>query len=514
MPRSGEWCVRRTGALGRSWRSIRGVLGSLCLTLGLIGAAVAADVSRPAPASLPARVVTHHTITLAGRQIDYEADSELLPVTDESGKASGMIDAISYVAHVSGTPRPVSFVFNGGPGAASVFLHLGALGPRIVVTPPSGAGPGVRVDLADNPDSWLAFTDLVFIDPVGTGFSRGEGKGPNPDKPFWNVNSDITSLGTAVRLWLSRHERWNSPVFYVGESYGGFRAAVMGRDLAEQIGVTPSGLVLISPALDLALLHGGGHDLLPTAFELPTYAAVAAAFGGPPRDLPTIERFALGEYLVGLAAIKGQPSPQDPFIARLAGITGIPAEVVSRYRGRIPPQVFARDIQRAKNEVVSLYDGTVARPAGTAGDHGGDPVLGPAVAAYAAGFNRYAEEALGIHTDRRYRVLPHAISRQWDWQEDRGGPGLGRAMGALEAVLQQYPATRVMIVNGRYDLVTPYLASRWLADQIVVPPAVRERIRLYVYPGGHMMYMRPDGRAALAHDAAEIYAAALAMPAQ
>ncbi len=171
-------------------------------------------------------------------------------------------------------------MFNGGPGAASVFLHLGALGPRILDTPANGAVPAPPFRLADNPSSWLAFTDLVFVDPVGTGFSHGKGKEDNPDKPFWNVHSDLNSLGAVLRRWLSRHDRWRSPIFLVGESYGGLRAAALARTLFRDVGITVNGLVLVSPALDIAILHPDISNGLAPGFELPSYAATAAALSG------------------------------------------------------------------------------------------------------------------------------------------------------------------------------------------------------------------------------------------
>lgn len=459
---------------------------------------------------LPERVASHHAILLGGGTLDYEAVAETLPVTDGKGTTTASIYATSYLADSgTGNQRPVSFVFNGGPGAASVFLHLGALGPRIMKTPEDGAVPGPPVRLVDNPATWLGFTDLVFVDPVGTGFSRGKGKEENPDKPFWDVRADIASLGSAVRLWLTRHQRWNSPIFLVGESYGGFRAAAMAQSLPHDVDVTVSGLVLISPALDLSALHQTERDLLAAAFVLPSYAATNAAYAAPPsgRDGDAAEHFALSDYLVGLAALKGQPSSGDAFISRVAEIAGVPPEIVGRYRGRIPRQVFAREIRRSAGEVVSLYDSTISRPAGPEGGEGpGDPVLQPAVAAYGAAFNAYLAEALGVHTDLPYRVLPRDVSQQWNWQGERQHGKEGLAMSSLEAALLEHPGTKLLIVNGRYDLVTPYLASRWLVDQLAIPAAMRAGIRLRVYEGGHMVYMRPVSRSLLARDAADLYA--------
>jgi carboxypeptidase C (cathepsin A) len=463
---------------------------------------------------LSARVATHHTMELNERRLDYEAVAETLPVTDAKGNTTASIFTVSYLTDgENGRARPVSFVFNGGPGAASVFLHLGALGPQILQTPESGAVPTPPVHLIDNSATWLRFTDLIFVDPVGTGFSRGKGKEENPDKPFWDVRADIASLGSVIRLWLTRHQRWTSPVWLVGESYGGFRAAAMAQSLPQDVDVIVKGLVLVSPALDLSALHQTERDLLAAAFVLPSYAATAAAYdaasaGG---SVAEAERFALSDYLVGLAGLKGQPSTADPLIARVAQIAGVPADIVRRYRGRIPRHVFAREIRRNQGERVSLYDSTIAAPAGPEGGEGagggGDPVLQPAVAAYGSAFNAYLADALGVHTDQPYRVLPHDVSQQWNWQGERQHGTEGLAMSSLEAALLEHPATKVLIVNGRYDLVTPYLSSRWLVDQLEIPEATRSTIQLRVYDGGHMVYMRPASRSLLAHDAAELYGA-------
>ena len=485
-----------------------------------VGAPLRAD-DKPAasPPELPARVETRHTLNLPGQPLEYRAVAETIGLTDRKGEASASVYTVSYLADApAGQRRPVAFVFNGGPGAASVFLHLGGLGPRILETPASGAAPNPPVHLIDNPSTWLVFTDLVFVDPVGTGFSHGKGKEENPDKPFWNVHGDLDSLGAVVRRWLTRHERWSAPVFLVGESYGGLRAAALAHSLERDVGVTVSGLVLISPALDLAILHPDISNTLAPAFQLPSYAAVAAALSeaaSPAETGRAAEDFAMSDYLVGLAGLKGIPAAGDPFIARIAALVGLPVEIVRRHRGRVPDRVFARELRRAQGEILSLYDATVARAAGASpsDDDAGDPVLAPAIAAYTAAFDSYAPEGLGYRTELPYRVLPRDVSRQWNWDGARGGEGgLGLALSSLEKTLLAHPGTKLLIANGRYDLVTPYLASRWLVDQLGLPAAVRAAIRLSVYEGGHMMYMRPKSRAALAADAADIFAPQSAAP--
>src|SRR5437868_2352964 len=317
-----------------SRRSMSKALAAVFLLLLATGGTPCARADEKPNGELPARVATHHTMGLNEHRLDYEAVAETLPVTDGKGNTTASIFTVSYVTDgENGSARPVSFVFNGGPGAASVFLHLGALGPQILQTPENGAVPTPPVHLVDNPASWLGFTDLVFVDPVGTGFSRGKGKEENPDKPFWDVRADIASLGSVIRLWLTRHQRWTSPVWLVGESYGGFRAAAMAQTLPHDVGVTVKGLVLVSPALDPSALHQTEPDLLAAAFILPSYAATATAYGAAPdNSVAEAERFALSDYLVGLAGLKGQPHAADPLIARVAQIAGVPADIARRHR--------------------------------------------------------------------------------------------------------------------------------------------------------------------------------------
>ncbi|HEY3909640.1 MAG TPA: alpha/beta hydrolase [Stellaceae bacterium] len=485
------------------------IAASVVLCLFVLAAGARADDNTKI--TLPARVATHHSIELGGHRLDYDAIAETFTLTDQKGTAAASIFTVSYLVPApAGAMRPVSFVLNGGPGAASVFLHLGALGPKIMQTPADGEAPSPPVRIIDNPSTWLPFTDLVLIDPVGTGYSRGDGKEPNPDKQFWDVHADLNSLDAVVRRWLTRHQRWTSPIYLVGESYGGFRAAAMAESLPHDVDATVSGLVLISPALDLSALHPNQRDLLASGFFLPTYAAIAGALHIVPQgagELAAAEHFALSDYLVGLAGIAGQPPLGDPFVAEVAGMTGLRPALVRRWRARIPNYVFAHQILRDRGERVSLYDGTIARPAPAGEREESDPLLGPIAAAFGAAFNAYAADDLGYRTDQPYRVLAGNVSQQWNWEGERGEGRTGLPMTSLEAALIAHPGTKVLIANGRYDLVTPYLSSRWLIDQLPVPPATRAQIRLRVYDGGHMMYLRPASRAALAQDAAQLYAA-------
>jgi carboxypeptidase C (cathepsin A) len=470
---------------------------------------------------LPARVETQHAITLAGRSFNYRAVAERIGLVDQKGEASASIFVVSYLMGSSGAPphdkRPVAFFFNGGPGAASVYLHLGAAGPRILDTPPNGAVPNPPFRLIDNQSTWLAFTDLVFVDPVGTGFSRAEGKDDNKNKPFWNVQGDLESLAGVVRRWLDLHNRWRSPVFLVGESYGGFRAPALARILSQDVGVAVNGLVLVSPALDSEILHPDISNTLGPAFELPSEAASSAALDrkSPTDAAAAAEKFALSDYLLGLTGMTGIPAETDPFIARVAALTGLPGWIVLRERGRISAEDFVRERRSSEHEILSRYDATVTRPGSASpwDDHAGDPILDTGRAAFNAAFEDYSISELGYRTEAPYRVLADNVSQKWNWDGARKGEaGLGLPLTSLQQALLARPQTKVLIVNGRYDLVTPYLGSRWLVDQLSLPPAVRADIRLKVYEGGHMMYMRPNSRAALFADAEQLFASATTAP--
>jgi carboxypeptidase C (cathepsin A) len=288
--------------------------------------------------------------------------------------------------------------------------------------------------------------------------------------------------------------------------------------LEHDVGITVSGLVLVSPALDASMLHPDIGNEVAAAISLPSYAAVAAAFSGngsPSQKADEAARFALTDYLVGLAGMVGIPGAKDPFIDRVAQLIGLPPDLVARDRGRVSNEVYAHELRAPEHQILSLYDGTVTRPSGAdpRHDHAGDPVLVPATAVFTSAFEQYLDNGLNYRTELPYRTLSSQVSQQWDWEAAREGErGLGLALTSLQQALLLHPQTRVLIVNGRYDLVTPWLGSRWLVDQLALPARVRGQIRLEVLEGGHMMYLRPQSRAALAADAAQLFAAPQPQP--
>jgi hypothetical protein len=310
------------------------------------GAAPSEEAKSDAAAAdlLPPPVITHHNFSLDGADISYNAKAGMLPLRDAQDKTTANIFYVAYWREPQDTKRPVTFVFNGGPGAASAYLHLGAIGPKTVEVSAKGELLGPPPRLASNDASWLDFTDLVFVDPVGTGYSRASGGKSESD--FFGVEQDTQALADFIRLYLTDAARMTSPVFLAGESYGGFRAATITRALQKTGGISPSGLVLISPALEFALLSAEDYDPLPWALTLPSFAAVnleskgvsgREALAGALQDA---ERYALSDYLVALAS--GAAKGSDEASAKVAELTGLPPDVVRRNFARIPPGIFIK----------------------------------------------------------------------------------------------------------------------------------------------------------------------------
>ncbi|RCS23074.1 peptidase S10 [Phyllobacterium salinisoli] len=472
---------------------------------------------RPAPSGgvlslLPPPQTTDHSISLAGRMLHYQAKAGTVSLLSAKGDVTAEIFYVSYTrsGEASGNAkRPVTFVFNGGPGAASAYLHLGAIGPRVIPTAPNGAFLPPPQALVDNPDSWLDMTDLVFVDPVGTGYSR-EAPGQEA-RSFWGVNQDATAMGSFIRLYLTQTGRIGSPVFLAGESYGGFRAALLAKTLQDDAGVNVNGVVLISPALEFMLVRPDEFDPLHWALELPSLAAVRLQSEGITGDalraqLAEVERYALGDYLTAIAG--GLEEGGQRASPRVAEITGLPLDLVQRNFARIPTALFAKEFARARRDVLSAYDGAIATadidPA-SGRNAGPDPVLDRSVPALTSAFVAYARDELNFRTDISYRLLNGEISRVWDYGTTPARQGYAGVMNDLQRARSLNPALGVLIVNGYTDLVTPYMTSRYLVDQ-VPSLAGAKPMRLTVVEGGHMMYFRADGRRALKEHAAELYA--------
>lgn len=420
------------------------------------------------------------------------------------------------VFHVSYTDtrrlpeRPVTFVFNGGPGAASAYLHVGIVGPRRVFFPADGSLPAMPPKLIDNEASWLAFSDLVFIDPVGTGYSRiipTSEPEKSSDDDYFSFDKDVAALGEVITRWLSANKRWGAPVFIAGESYGGYRVARMARTLQEQDGVALSGAILISPALEFAPLNQTGYDVSSWVDRIPTMVAAALhhgrcrAAGTPATILTDAVTFAGGEYASFLT--RGAAIPTDErasVLHRLAAFIGLGEDVVTRVDGRVTNSVFVRELLRDEGVAAGLYDATITTrdPFPEREPYAGpDPTLSGIGPAFTTAINQLLSSEIGLVSDRRYQLLSMDVNLAWKIDKDQHAtetaPG---GTNDLRYGLALNPHLQVHVCHGRHDLITPWYASRRLLDLMRLDDATRDRVTFDVFDGGHMFYTWADSRAA------------------
>jgi carboxypeptidase C (cathepsin A) len=408
--------------------------------------------------------------------------------------------------------RPVTFVFNGGPGAASIYLHIAAMGPKVIATAGDGSFPPVPARLTDNPDSWLAFTDLVFIDPVGTGYSRmlpGPDGAPRDGKPYFGVGNDVKSFAVFISKWLTPNNRWGSPKAIVGESYGGQRAAALTRTLAERYDIDLNRVVLLSPEFHTDLADSR-YDLIGPMTLLPTQAAIAGYHGlSTMKDisgLKAVEDYALGGFVSGLASLgEATEAERAAFFAKVGGLIGIDPAIVDRHNGRVSESVFCATLLSKRGQVIDSYDGAQVsgNPTPESEELGvfdrtvsvlGGVLLPP--------FLDYVRTTLGYVSDRRYHVLNLDVNRGWDRSEAIGGPD------DLAVALAQNHDLKLMVNNGIYDLGADYMMPRYLLREVTRDRSARERTSFHTYVGGHMFYLRTGSRADLAANVRRFYEAA------
>jgi carboxypeptidase C (cathepsin A) len=498
-------------------------------------------VGAPRP---PKGATTEHTISTPQGALTFRATADWV-VLRKLEKPVAEIFHVHYqkldAAKAADPDRPVTFVFNGGPGAASAYLHVGALGPRRVMFAPDGTLLPPPSRLTDNESTWLAFTDLVFIDPVGTGFSRtlsdapaaaGDGKDkPAPEKAaagdgkdkendeFFKVNRDLESLCEFISKFLSRNKLWSRPVFIAGESYGGFRVGKLARKLQEGYGVGLNGAILISPALELSLLDGSDYDVLMWSDVFPSQVASAVHHGRsraiaqgtePGTFLPDVERFACGDLLRVLTLGEAMPDGERrDILARAADYLGLPEPYVAGKAARIAHVHFARELLREQKKVVGLYDATI-----TAHDpfpdrdqfEGADPTLFSLDRVFTGGINTLIREQLGVETDRDYHLLSMKVNESW--KVDSRKHALESQLGAtddLRYAMALNPHMKVMIVHGYHDLVTPYFSSSRIVGLMKLAPELRGNLTVRHFGGGHMFYAWEASRSEFFGTAREFY---------
>jgi carboxypeptidase C (cathepsin A) len=482
----------------------------------------------------PAGAETSARWTGGAKPLNYTATAKWL-VLRKKEKPSAEIFSVSYVAEGGNGKRPVAFVFNGGPGASSAYLHMGAVGPQRVAFPANGTLPTLPPQLVQNESSWLSWADLVLVDPVGTGFSRiieneekkddkpAEGEKPDPNE-YFGQKRDLESLCEFIARWLSEHDRWGSPIFIAGESYGGYRVGRLVRMLQEETGIGLNGAILISPALELTGLAADDYGVVQWVDLLPTMAA-GAAFHGRSRAFPAgtpladvfagAEEFAGGDYATFLirGASLGAPE-RERILRRLADLVGLPLELVTRAEGRISPIVFARELLRDQQKVVGFYDVSITSvdPFPDRAQHEApDPTLAGIAPAYTAAVNRQLRSEIGVRTDREYRLLSLEVNQAWkeDTQRHFFAPPEG-ATDSFRYGMALNPHLRAFLTHGRYDMATPYYASDRLRNLMRLDPDTTGRLTVRHFEGGHMFYAWEESRRAFTAAIEEFVAGALA----
>jgi carboxypeptidase C (cathepsin A) len=455
----------------------------------------------------PADASVKQTTRVGGKTLNYTATIGAMPVRDEKGKKIAEVVFTAYILDAAkGANRPITFAFNGGPGAASVYLNLGAIGPKRLQFGAQGDSPSDPPTLTDNPGTWLDFSDIVFIDPVGTGFSRSLVPMDETKKRFFGVKEDIAYLSRVVYDWLLKNERLQSPKYVVGESYGGYRAPAIGHYLQRQLGVAPSGIIMVSPVLDARTRAAADLSPLPYMTTLPSMAAAKYEREGKPLNAQTlaeVEDYARGEFVTDLLKGQSDPAAVNRVVERVTRYTGLDPALVRRMGGRIDTQTFLRELYRDQGRLASIYDANV-----TAYDpfpwaqarRAGDPILDSIVASTTTAMADFTTRVVGWKVDGRYEALSDTVNDNW------ANRSQAESVEDLRQALAADPKLRVLIVHGYGDLSCPFFASRLIVDQMP-REAGASRTKLALYPGGHMFYSRPDSGAAFRADVMALFGA-------
>ncbi|MGA3304073.1 MAG: peptidase S10 [Methylovirgula sp.] len=482
------------------WLSLAFPLSAADDDAGGKGAPASEQSQKPTtpPNPLPAAVTTEQTLQLPDRTLHFKATAGAIRLSNAETGAP-LADVAYVYFQLEGTDpakRPVTIAINGGPGAGSAWLDLGGLGPWRIPLLGEGRSAAANPVPMPNADTWLDFTDLVFIDPPGTGYSRILSSDADVKKSFYSVDGDINTLSVVIRKWIDKYQRVDSPKFIVGESYGGFRAPKLTNHLETHEGVGITGLVMVSPVLDFAWFDGETNPMVYVT-HLPSLVAAARDLKGPdPRkDLADVEAYAAGPYIVDL--LKGERDTQA--VARIseqvAKFTGLDPALVRKLGGRVDSATFVRERNRASGQVGSMYDaltlGYDSYPHLARSDYP-DPLLDVLRAPFASAMTYVYENKLNWIVDARYEILNDDVNRDWDWGKHQPA----EAMDDLRHDLALDSNLHATIVHGVTDQVTPYFASKLLIDQ-VPPMGDPNRLKLVVLGGGHMVYALDPSRAAL-----------------
>lgn len=476
-------------------------------------ASPAAEPKKEAPEQPP--VITHHEVKVGGKTLHYTATTGMMPLKNvDTGEVEAHIFYMAYTLDgQSPEHRPLTFSFNGGPGSASVWLHLGAIGPKRVRMQPDGMMPPPPYQLIDNEYTWLDQTDLVFIDPVGTGYSRAVKR--DQTRKFLGLRGDIESVGEFIRLYLGRYERWSSPLFLVGESYGTTRAAGLSGYLFEH-GVAFNGIMLISSIMNFQTTDFAVGNDLPYVLFLPSYADIAwyhkklgSAFPNLEQLHTEVESWGIGPYADALAR-GDQLTPQQraDVVDHLARYTGLKKEFIEQHNLRISEPQFTRELLRDQNKLVGRLDGRFTGDtresefgpgAGGTTSPNSDPSMSAIRPPYTAMFNQYVRTELGYKSDLEYYILGGGFRfDEWDWGVQRGGfPDTAQS---LKDAFDKNPFMKLFIGSGYFDLATPYFATQYTLSHMGLNPDEHKRVSLGYYGAGHMMYIQDSSLAELKKD--------------
>ncbi|MGA2354253.1 MAG: peptidase S10 [Terriglobales bacterium] len=441
-------------------------------------------------------VITHHQATVNGKALNYTATVGRLPIKREDGKIEAEMFFVAYTLDGQDAGRrPLTFAFNGGPGSASIWLHMGALGPKRVVLQQNGFMPAAPYRVEDNPDTLLDRSDIVMVDAIATGYSRAATA--ELTKKFLGLKGDVQAFGEFIRLYLSRYDRWNSPLFLLGESYGTTRAAGLAGYLADH-GIAFNGVTLLSMAVDFQTLEWNKSNDLPYILLLPTFNMIAAYHHKLAADLTQdaaktreeVVRWSTNEYSLALG--KGDtltPDEHRKVVEQLSRYTGLRPEVIEAHDMRIDVPTFDRELLLDQKLIAGRLDGrfTSANPNEDRGFY--DPTSAAILPPYTSAFNNYLRTELNYKADAPYRVFAYDQPgfRTWDWgNAEQGFPSTA---GGLRSAMIKNPYMKILVMEGFYDLATPFAAANWTMDHLDLDSKYRQNISYATYGAGHMVYI-------------------------
>ena len=480
-------------------------------------AANAKDADKSAPPPKEEKSVTHHSVSVAGKSVAYDATAGTLLIKNEKDEPVASMFYVAYAATgAEAARRPVTFVFNGGPGSSSMWLHMGSFAPLRVVTPDAQPTPPAPYALAPNAYSLIDKTDLVFVDAIGTGFSKIVGKGENKD--FYGVDQDVSAFGRFIQRYVSINGRWNSPKFLLGESYGTTRAAGLSLWLEEK-GLALNGVILVSSWLDPYVDFFGPNYAIDEPYELylPTMAATAwyhKKIANTPANLADFVQqardFALGEYASALAKGDNLSAADTQAMAqKLSAFTGLSVDYLLKAKLRVTPDRFQKELLRGEARITGRLD---ARYLGIDHDSAGespesDPASSAFGPAFVASFNDYVRTQLGYSTDMSYKPTNYSVGEDWDWSHRVDGQKapLFDVAEDLRQAMSQDPHLLVFSANGYYDFATPFFETEYTLDHMGLDPSLKKNLRYGYYESGHMIYMHEPALKQMKADLAKFY---------